>query len=61
MTHHDLARDVSAELTTLQDHYVAAVNAAVADDDLARAEALVADYDREAAPLLERLTATSAA
>jgi hypothetical protein len=36
------------DLTTLHDGYVAAVNAAVAADDLDRADRLAAEYDEEA-------------
>jgi hypothetical protein len=36
------------DLNTLHDGYVEAVNMAVADDDLVRAERLAAEYDEEA-------------
>lgn len=40
------------ELDTLHDHYVGAVNAALADGDAARAETLADAYDREAIALI---------
>ena len=39
-------------LTTLHDHYVEAVNIAVAEGDLRRVERLAAEYDVERAELL---------
>jgi hypothetical protein len=36
------------DLNTLHDGYVGAINLAVADDDLARAHRLAAEYDEEA-------------
>jgi hypothetical protein len=39
------------DLHLLHDHYVAAVNRAVAADDLPRADRLAAEYDEEAALL----------
>jgi hypothetical protein len=40
------------ELDALHAHYLEAVNAAVAADDLARAESLAASYDDEATTLI---------
>ena len=40
-------------LGALHDHYVEAVNIAVAEDDLSRVDELVADYEREALALSE--------
>lgn len=40
------------ELSALHDHYVEAVNMAVADDDLDRAHALAAQYGDEALELI---------
>jgi hypothetical protein len=40
------------ELNTLHDHYVEAVNIAVADDDLDRANRLAAEYDDEAITMI---------
>jgi hypothetical protein len=39
-------------LTALHDHYVAAVNLAVADDDLERIDRLAAEYVEEAAAMI---------
>ncbi len=39
-------------LTRLHEHYVEAVNIAVAEDDLRRVERLTAEYDQERAELL---------
>ncbi len=36
------------DLNVLHDHYVEAVNAAIGDDDLDRADRLAAEYDEEA-------------
>ena len=40
------------ELNTLHASYVHAINVAVADDDLARAERLAEEYDRDAIQLI---------
>ena len=40
------------ELNTLHASYVHAINVAVADDDLARAERLAAEYDHDAIQLI---------
>ena len=40
------------ELDTLHAHYLEAVNAALAADDLSRAESLAASYDDEATTLI---------
>ncbi|HEX3932921.1 MAG TPA: hypothetical protein VHW64_19700 [Nocardioides sp.] len=40
------------DLTTLHDGYVAAVNAAVAADDLDRADRLATEYDEEAITMI---------
>jgi hypothetical protein len=40
------------DLNALHDHYVEAVNIAVADDDLARAHRLAAEYDQEAIEMI---------
>lgn len=40
------------QLDALHAHYLEAVNAAVADDDLARAESLAASYDDEATTVI---------
>jgi hypothetical protein len=42
----------SHDLTALHDHYVAAVNRAVADGDLERVDRLAAEYDEEAAAII---------
>jgi hypothetical protein len=40
------------ELNTLHDHYVEAINIAVHDDDLDRADRLAAEYDDEAITMI---------
>jgi len=42
------------ELTALHDSYVTAINEAVAQDDLARADRLAREYDDEAIRLIAR-------
>ena len=48
------------QLRELHDHYVEAVNLAVAEDDLTRVDQLTAEYDVEAVALM-RATLTPAA
>jgi hypothetical protein len=50
----------SDQLRELHDHYVEAVNLAVAEDDLTRVDQLTAEYDLEAMELM-RATLTPAA
>ena len=48
----------SDTLTRLHEHYVEAVNMAVADDDMARVERLAAEFDLEALDVVrQRLAA----
>jgi hypothetical protein len=42
----------SHQLTALHDHYVEAVNLAVAEDNLVRVDQLTEEYDREAMALM---------
>jgi hypothetical protein len=49
----------SYDLTTLHDHYVAAVNMAVADDDLQRADRLAAEYGEEASRMIAERDGTT--
>jgi hypothetical protein len=49
-----MASTLVAQLDALHDHYVFAVNEAVAADDHARVARLVADHDRRSAELVAR-------
>ena len=49
----------SHDLSALHDHYVAAVNMAVADDDLQRADRLAAEYGEEASRMMAQHEGTT--
>jgi hypothetical protein len=49
----------SDTITRLHDHYVEAVNLAVADDDLVRAERLAAEFDLEVLEVVRRRLAAA--
>ena len=50
----------SDQLSALHDHYVEAVNLAVAEDDLIRVDQLIEEYDREALALMRASLAPAA-
>jgi hypothetical protein len=51
--------DTREELTRLHEHYVEAVNMAVADDDLTRVTRLAAEFDLEAIEVVRRRLAAA--